>query len=575
MYKAGFILFLLIGSISLAAQTAADGPTPKDWHMLDPEVDRFYGIGVEKVYQTILQNKPAKKEVVVAVIDSGIDTTHEDLKPVLWRNKKEIPGNGIDDDQNGYVDDIHGWNFLGGKDGRNVGKDSYEGARVYHGLRPVFELVTDSSQLSPRERVQFKQYLRAKAIIQEQAKEASMFVMMWKGMMDRLPRADSILRASWGKSVYNGDLLQTFSPANAEQQKAKTIMLGLFQSIAESGDDGSAYTNVKLIKEITDYYESKQRQLDGANTPPPPYRQEIVQDNYNDPNDRFYGNNDIMGPDPAHGTHVAGIIAANRNNKEGIKGIADKVSIMVLRAVPDGDEHDKDIANAIRYAVDNGAKVINMSFGKSFSPHKHWVDQAVQYAESNGVLLIHAAGNDSKNLDSAENYPNPNLLEQKRVATNWITVGASGATAEKLAANFSNYSNSQVDVFAPGASIYSSVPGGNNYDVQSGTSMASPVVAGLAALILSRFPELTPAQVKLSIEKSTLPISIDVLLPDANGESFAKVPFSQLCKTGGVVNAPGAVNYAETLASTPETKKTVKPSKPVEVKPAIKKTPKG
>ena len=566
----------MISSLMLVAQSSSPVSTPKDWHLLDPETDRVYGIGVEKVYQTILQNKPAKKEVVVAVIDSGIDTTHEDLKSVLWWNKKEIPGNGIDDDRNGFVDDIHGWNFIGGKDGRNVGKDSYEGARIYHGLRPKYDSISDSTQLPANERGEFRQYLRAKAIIQEQAKEASMFVMMWKGIMDRLPRADSLLQATWGKTEYNGDLLQTFRPANTEQQRAKSIMLGLFQSISESGEAGSAYTNIKLIKEITEYYESKQRELESAEMPPPLYRQEVVQDNYDDPNDRFYGNNDIMGSDPGHGTHVAGIIAASRDNELGIKGIADNVRIMVLRAVPDGDEHDKDIANAIRYAVDNGAVVINMSFGKSFSPQKHWVDEAVKYAESKGVLLVHAAGNDAKNLDSSENYPNPYLLQEKRIVRNWITVGASGATADKLAANFSNYSNRQVDVFAPGASIYSSVPGGNAYDIQSGTSMASPVVAGLAALILSRYPELTPEQVKLSIEKSTIPLSLEVPLPDRNGESFKKVYFSQLSRTGGVVNATEALKLAEVLAKTQASPKSVKKkTSPANTTPTVKKSPKG
>lgn len=556
MQRASFLFFFILLCTFTHAQNTAGKPLPKDWHILDIAEDGFYGIGAEKAYRILLKDKPAKKEIIVAVIDSGVDTLHEDLKPVLWRNPNEIPGNGIDDDKNGYIDDIHGWNFIGGKDGRNVSKDSYEGARVYYLYKSLFESHANPSSLSDSEKEKYSMFLRAKAQIEEQAKEASMVVMLWKNMIEKLPAADSLIRTAWNKQEYNGDQLEAFKPASAEQQRAKSLMLGMFQSVSEGGDEAASFTNKRLIKEITDYYEGKKAALEVSQKPPPDYRNSIVKDDYSNENDRFYGNNDVMGPDAGHGTHVAGIIAAARDNQVGIKGIADNVKIMAIRAVPDGDEHDKDIANAIRYAVENGAKIINMSFGKRFSPEKKWVDNAVKLAERKGVLLIHAAGNESSNLDSSENYPNPILADEKRKVSNWITVGASGPTEDKLAAYFSNYSHKEVDVFAPGSSIYSSVPGGNTYDVQSGTSMASPVVAGLAALIASRYPDLSPAEIKASIEKSSAPMNINVGLPSKGGDAAEQVSFSRLSRTGGIVNAEEAIKAADAIHKAKATKTT-------------------
>jgi subtilisin family serine protease len=284
---------------------------------------------------------------------------------------------------------------------------------------------------------------------------------------------------------------------------------------------------------------------EAADKAPENYRGEIVKDNYNDINDRYYGNNDIMATEKSalHGTHVSGIIAASRTNNKGSEGVADNVKIMTLRAVPDGDEHDKDIALAIRYAADNGAQIINMSFGKGYSPEKKWVDEAVSYAAQKGVLLVHAAGNDAKNLDTTFNYPTPLYIDGDR-AEHWITVGASGdPEAGGLTASFSNYGKNEVDVFAPGVKIYAPVPGGNNYQFLQGTSMASPVVAGVAALLLEYFPTLSARQLKWVIEQSSVAIKDSVRNP-GTGE---KVLLSDLCRTGGIVNAYEAVKLAATI----------------------------
>lgn len=535
---------LLVGTLlhatstDVRAQSSLES-TPKGWHLLDREAHGVYGISLDKAYQVQLKGRKASRNIVVAIIDSGIDTAHEDLKPVLWKNPGEIPGNGIDDDKNGYVDDIHGWNFLGGKDGRNVGKDSYEAARVYYNLKTKYGTgQINEATLNPTERFEYDTYRKAKEQIESQAKEASMYVLFLGNIVEKLPAADSILKIALGKQVYTGNDLSKLKPESQEVGKARSTLLGMFQQTNQMES-----TNQILIREITSFLDGERAKVEAARQAPKNYRAEIVGDNYDDINDRGYGNNDLMASDPSHGTHVAGIVGALRNNGKGGDGVADHVSIMVLRAVPDGDEHDKDIANAIRYAVDNGAWVVNMSFGKSFSPQKKWVDDAVRYAESKGVLLVHAAGNDAKNIDVSDNFPNPKYdNDSTRLASNWITVGASGPKGDGIAADFSNYGYG-VDVFAPGVEIYSTLPGGDQYGNQQGTSMASPVVSGLAALILSYHPELTPAQVKDVIERSAIPVTVPVVLP--GGES--KVAMKDLCRTGAIVNAYEALKLAATV----------------------------
>lgn len=526
------------GCLESHAQSATASP-PVGWHHLDRQADGVYGIALDKAYSTVLKGRKASKVVVVAVIDSGVDTAHEDLKPVLWRNPGEIPGNGMDDDRNGYVDDVHGWNFLGGADGRNVDKDSYEAARVYYRLKSRYGTgEVNESALTAVERFEYQTYRKAKEQIESQAKEASMYVLFLGNIVEKLPAADSTLRIALGREVFTGNDLSKLKPEKPDVGKAKSTLLGLFQQTQQMES-----TNQVLIREITNFLEGERGKVEAARQAPRDYRNEVVKDKYEDINDRSYGNTDLMASDPSHGTHVAGIIAAVRNNGKGGNGVADNVRIMTLRAVPDGDEHDKDVANAIRYAADNGAWVVNMSFGKSFSPNKQWVDDAVKYAESKGVLLVHAAGNDAKNIDMEDNFPNPKFgNDSSLLASNWITVGASGPNGDGIAAGFSNYGRG-VDVFAPGVEIYSTLPGGDQYGNQQGTSMASPVVAGLAALILSYYPELSARQVKEVIERSVTQVPEQVVLPGKED----RVSLNALCRTGGIINAQEALKLAATL----------------------------
>jgi subtilisin family serine protease len=537
--KQSLLAFTAIGiGIASYAQTSFSG-VPKGWHLKDQSKDGLYGISLDKAYEFVKGRK--SQTVVVAVIDSGIDTLHEDLKPVLWRNPKEIAGNGIDDDKNGYVDDIHGWNFLGGKDGRNVKEDSYEAARVYHKFKAKFAGVTDPSTLSKEDQANYEMWQRAEKQILGGGKESGVQVLLLSKAYEAAVKADSILRKAIGKETFTGSELDAFAPTTEEAKKAKNSFLYFFQA-----NNSMDMTNKTFLEEFGEYLAGEKKKVEAADKAPRAYRAEIVKDNYEDFNDRFYGNSDVMANTPFHGTHVAGIIGAARGNGKGIEGIADNVRIMSIRAVPDGDEHDKDVALAIRYAVDNGAKVINMSFGKGFSPEKKWVDEAVQYAASKGVLLVHAAGNDASNIDSVNNYPNPVFQTNSQKASNWLTVGASGdPKIGGVVAPFSNYGKSEVDVFAPGMKIYSTIPGGNTYGDAQGTSMASPVVAGVAAFLLQYFPTLTPEQVKQVIENSATKLTAKVTNP-ATGDA---VLLTDISKTGGVVNAYEAARLAAQLTS--------------------------
>ena len=544
---------LLIAGLVFAngfAQTSVKTDVPRGWHLLSKQTSGYYGIGLDKAYDFLKGKKSTP--VIVAVIDSGVDTTHEDLKPILWHNPGEIPGNGIDDDKNGYVDDVYGWNFLGGRDGKNVKEDSYEAARVYHAYKDKFESVADPSTLSAEDQETYHMWVKAK---QDVVGEVDLSLLEKYQQIEKdMIAGDSLIQLDLKKKEYNCKDLEGYNPTSITAQKLKQTMTYIC-SLNKNND----ITNEQILEDL----QGEIRKMESAEKAPPDYRGNIVKDNYNDFNDRFYGNNDVMAGTPFHGTHVSGIIAAARNNGMGIDGIADNVRIMMVRAVPDGDEHDKDIALAIRYAVDNGAKVVNMSFGKGFSPQKEWVDDAVRYAQNKGVLLVHAAGNDAADIDTAWNFPTPVYKSDGKRASNWITVGASGdPQLGGLAASFSNFGKKEVDVFAPGVKIYSTIPGGNTYGEAQGTSMASPVVAGVAALVLEYYPNLSAEQVKYVIEKSSSKPDVKVKVPGGDTE----VDMSELSATGGLLNAYEAVKLASTLkgerkTENIKTKSTVKPDK--------------
>ena len=533
MKKYFFSVAILLSAAAFAQKTSTD--IPKNWYQLDKAATGYYGISLDKAYAFVKTKKLKSKQVIVAVIDGGIDTLHEDLKPILWTNTKEIPGNGIDDDHNGYIDDVHGWNFLGGKDGRNVKEDSDEGARVYNTLKAKYgEVIPDEASISTVEKAEVAMYKKAKQKIMGNINPSETAFL--KQLLPRIIKGDSVIAKELNKEEYNCTDLEKYNPENIYAKSTKMFLVELCK--ANNSDEIS---NKQIIEEL----QGDLRKADAAVNAPKEYRKEIVQDDETNINDRFYGNNDIMTATPFHGTHCAGIIAAVRDNGKGINGIADNVRIMMVRAVPDGDEHDKDIANAIRYAVDNGAQIISMSFGKEFSPEKIWVDSAAKYAESKGVLLVQAAGNDAKDVDNSDNFPSPVYLDNGQKATNWITVGASGDPKNGgITASFSNYGKKSVDVFAPGVQIYSTIPGGTNYGNASGTSMACPVVVGTAAFLMEYYPKLSARQIKYIIEKSAVAPDIDVNIPGTK----EKTKLSELSKSGGLLNVYEAIKLAATLS---------------------------
>ena len=510
---------------------------PKDWHHLDEEQTQFRGISSLIAYETILRDKPSEKQVIVAVIDGGIDADHEDLKENMWVNEDEIAGNGIDDDRNGYTDDIHGWNFIGGPDGKNVHHDTFELTRIYRDLQPKYAEV-DTTQLSEEEREEYAYFQKIRSAYEDRVMEQVTQYENIRSLEESMAQAKQILGNYYSDSTYTYEELLEFQPENQQQQFAQNVMLYVMENDIDST---LIAEQKKQVYEFAKY---------GYN--PDFHTRQIVGDNYEDKTERYYGNNDVAGPDPTHGTHVAGIIAAVRNNQTGMDGVSSNTKIMGIRAVPNGDERDKDVANAIRYAVDNGAHIINMSFGKGYSPYKEVVDAAVKYAEENGVLLVHGAGNDGSDTDEKPSYPTDKYgdgISDEGASELWISVGASSwKPNEEFVAGFSNYGDETVDIFAPGVDIYSTMPD-DSYEFQDGTSMASPVVAGVAALIMAYYPNLSAKQVKDIILQSAVRYpDQQVKLPNQQGANEPLVSFGTLSVTGGVVNVQSALQEAERLS---------------------------
>jgi subtilisin family serine protease len=497
-----------------------------NWQNLDLKTDSVFGISTERAYKELLKGKKATP-LIVGVLDGGVDITHEDLKSVLWVNKKEKPGNGVDEDKNGYKDDVNGWNFLGS----DKGSVEFEALELTRLIRRDMKKFGNVADVAREDEAAYAQFRTMKADYDKQvaeAKESLAGIQGFKGVLDRIV-------TKIGKAEPTAADFEQYQAADAMETRLKTIMVGALKE-----DTFKDFYKNQIQKGVDHYEEMLKYNLNLEYDPRP----ELVGDDYANGREKSYGNNDVKGPDASHGTHVAGIIAADRTNNIGIKGVADKVLIMGVRAVPGGDERDKDVANSIRYAVDNGAKVINMSFGKAYSWDKKLVDEAVKYAMSKDVLLVHAAGNDNKNTDVEVNFPNRNY-EGGGTADAYISVGASGwDDDEELKADFSNYGKTSVDVFAPGRQINSTIPDGNAYAKFDGTSMAAPVVAGLAATIRSYYPKLTAVQVKEIIMKSVVKVDhpVNVMV----NEEPVSMSFSDLCVTGGIVNAYNALKLAAT-----------------------------
>jgi len=529
------IIALLLNAV-LFSQTAH---RPDNWFNLDPTTDKVNGVSTERTYKELLKDKKSTT-VIVGVLDSGVDFNHEDLKDVMWTNPGEIAGNGIDDDKNGYIDDIHGWNFLGGKDGTNVECENLEATRLLRKLKPKYEGKHINDFKTKEEKAEFDLFERVKQTWIETKEKFEGSYNQVKFMHDNIAALNTKIKNEQKVDKVDEKVLDFFSATDRTDKQMKMLAIAMIKS-GQGKDLDEVLEDLKAgVDQLGPYV------LCGINLDYNP--RNIIGDDYNNPNDRNYGNPDCNGPDSFHGTHVAGTIAAARNNGKGMDGIAADVKIMAVRCVPNGDEHDKDVANAIRYAVDNGATILNMSFGKKYSWDKKIVDDAVKYAESKGVLLMHAAGNDHVDIDVEVHYP-CKKYEDGKEATNFMDVGAlNWKGEEKIVANFSNYGKKTVDIFSPGVDIYSTTPK-NGYKDASGTSMATPVACGVAAVLKSYYPSLTPQQIKKILIKSSLKTykGKKVIKP---GKKDEMVKFEKLGKNGGIVNLYEAVKMAEKFTKT-------------------------
>ncbi len=528
-----FGLFTVIMVPAVTAQDTENGQnTSRDWFVGSPDGDRVQGMSVDKAYEVVKGRK--SKTVIVAVIDSGVDIDHEDLQGKIWINEDEIADNGIDDDKNGYVDDRYGWNFIGGAEG-NVEVDTYELTRIYADLHKRFDGM-DAADVKKKDKKDYDFYMSIKDDFESTYNEAANQYAFYKQLKDNVLRYHTLIKAYLGVDSLTMSDLRDVNTSDSTILAARNLTAMIFQNAGADADFNAIDAE---LQDAVEYFGNQVNYAYNVNFDP----RSIIGDNYSDPYEKYYGNNDVKGHDPSHGTHVAGIIAANRSNDLGMQGVADNVKIMVIRAVPDGDERDKDVANAIIYAVDNGAQIINMSFGKSYSPYKEAVDKAVKYAEDKGVLLVHAAGNSSKDIDTKDNFPTRRYSSGKEAAT-WLEIGASSSGAnEEMVGDFSNYGKNTVDVFAPGVDIYSTTPG-NTYASYNGTSMAAPSTAGVAALLMSYYPELNASQVKDILKKSSRKFdNLEVRRPGKED----LVEFSELSITGGIINAYEAVKMAESM----------------------------
>ena len=483
------------------------------WIHLDLIKDTIPGMSVDKAYNEIIKTKKGKT-VVVAVIDSGIDIDHEDLNDVIWVNSKEVPNNGKDDDKNGYVDDVHGWNFLG-----NGYNEQLEYVRI----------LASGGTNNP-------EYNRAKTEYDKEYQKYVGYKTNYEQFLQQINAADDAIKKHLKKSSYTQKDVNGIKTEDQLLQQSVSIIKYGYSLKIESVDS--------MIKELNNSLKQFNDRLNyNLNKN---FKGRINNDNSNDMSTKFYGNGNVkpIKKTESHGTHVAGIIAAQRNNGKGINGIANNVKIMSIRAVPNGDEYDKDIALAIRYAVDNGASIINGSFGKYYSPHSDWVRGAIAYAGKKDVLFVNAAGNEGLNLDSKNGFPNDATGVGPEVSDTFITVGAlEPKYGADMVASFSNYGKINVDVFAPGAKIYSTTPK-NEYDTKGGTSMAAPAVTGVAALIRSYHPKLSAAQVKQILMDSGLAVKTKVIV---GGNSDNVKPFGDLIKSSKMVNAYNALIMADQL----------------------------
>lgn len=520
MKRIVFSLALLASVANFQAQNKVEVKTDstflKNWMHSDFEATGVYGVNTLKAKEFLKEHNRKPNNIVVGVLDSGVEYFHEDLKNVMWVNPKEKGDDKKDNDKNGFVDDIHGWNFVTDKNGNNYSEDSYELTRQFAKLHRFFQ--TSSKSSNPKE---YQRYLTLANEFYPTRSKFELNKAVAQARLDYMTSRLNALNSVAGDIIASKAALAALNTDNAMALEG----LQIFNEMNEKDYQG------KKVSQITKSYLSKlEAQIKGA--------ENSLKYSYNvdyNPQEgigKKYGNNDVNGLASFHGTHVSGIIGADWDNGKGMMGTGggSNVKIMGVRVVPDGDERDQDVANGIRYAVDNGAKVLNMSFGKLVDDNSPLVMDAFKYAESKNVLIVKAAGNNSLDVDQTTLYP-LTLVNGKQYSPTTITVGASTRKPENLRARFSNWGKAAVDVFGPGTEIYSTAPGTTKYQFAQGTSMASPAVAGVAALVWSHYPKLTAKDIK------------QILIETVNKNDQLK----DFAVSGGVVDSYKAVQKAEEI----------------------------
>lgn len=519
-------------SFAQTAETTLDPMNDKDlmtWYHKDFSAANVYGVNTQNAYKYLESKGLKPKPVIVGVLDSGVEVDHPGLIKNMWKNPNEVPNNGKDDDGNGYIDDVYGWNFAGGKNG-DVDVDNMEVTRVVKKYQPIFEGANSAANKANQVKMpeEFAMYMKSKDVFNKKSIEAKQGYETYSRIQKMIPGMVAMLN---GQNL-TPEVVAAIKPTTQEQAMAASVLGQIAQDPSVKGKSPAEVQKFldAQMKEALDYYGPQATKQYNLDYDP---RAQIVGDNYEDYTQKYYGNNHFEGPDAKHGTHVAGIIAGYPQGNEIQYGVGYKTAkIMTVRAVPDGDERDKDVANAIRYAVDNGAKILNMSFGKPVSPGKSVVWDAFKYAQDKGVLLVKAAGNENENIFESQYFPTnfKDVNDAKPFINNMIVVGASTNDNEFLRANFSNYNQKMVNVFAPGEKIYSTVPDGK-YEYLQGTSMASPVVAGAASVLLAYMPNLKPEQIIESLVKTVNKSSVNAMI-----NSNTNNRFDLISEAGGVID---------------------------------------
>ena len=461
--------------------------------------------------------------IIVAIVDEGVKYTHPDLAANMWVNPNPSPEFGNQD--------IHGWNFLGNAVGESLRRAGTEPFREYKRLRPRFK-DADTSRLTLSAKAEYAYYKQM-----ERAARLDTYIKFTEYQRirsDAFRICDSLMRLKYGDR-------ETTVADFQRLELADTTGLALPLSIAASTP--VMFTPDMPWHEAVEKIDSEYRlsavrvaSLDSLNDDP-----HIKLGNRPDDFRNFrYGNN-LIGDDPYHGTMVAGVIAACAATAGELPR---PVKILSVRAIPEGDEYDRDVAAAIRYAVDNGAEVVNMSFGKYLSPHRDEVLAAMKYARSKDVLLVMASGNDGVNVDVRPIFPTCRDTKGRRLE-NQIVVGAS--TPDGRVASFSNYGAENVDLLAPGENVRSTAPEGG-YDTAQGTSIAAPIVSGVAAVLRSFYPDLSAREIREILIRTVTHFPADEMPVPGKSETSRMIQGRQVCLGGGILNAQAAMKEASKIS---------------------------